>query len=92
MTAAPPKQLPALLSITELATLLGLPRHVIRDHADAGRIPTFKVGPKDGIGRQKRQVSLAALREHFPELWDAVMLKAEAYDAALFPANDADDD
>lgn len=84
-------QLPALLSITELALLLKLPRHVIRDHVDAGRIPTFKLGPRDASGRQKRQISLAALRKDFPELWDAVMLMSESYDAAIAANRDDDD-
>lgn len=85
-------QLPALLSITELALLLKLPRHVIRDHVDAGRIPTFKMGPSDARGRQKRVVSLAALRKDFPELWEAVMMMSEGYDAAVLAiAADEDD-
>ena len=74
------RALPAVLSITELAALLGVPRHMIRDHADAGRIPTFRLGGDAG----KRLVSLAALRRDFPELWDAVMLKADAYEASVF--------
>ena len=76
------RQLPAVLSLTEFAALLGVRRHVVRDHAAAGRIPTFKMG-------RRLLVSMAKLRKEFPDLWEAVLLKSEAYDAAVF--NDTDE-
>lgn len=83
------RALPALLSITELSELLDMPRHVIRDHVAAGRIPSTTFGDHK---KAKRYVSVAALRTAFPELYEAVMLKGEAYAAAKAARADADED
>lgn len=80
------RALPAILSLTELATLLGLPRHAIRDLVESGALPSFQATGSGG----KRRVSLAALREHKPDWYAAVMFKADAYETSVF-ADDADE-
>lgn len=68
------RALPAELSVTELALLLNVPRERIRRRVDSGRIPSTKTG--DG-STSKRVIYLATLRRELPELYDAVLLKAQ---------------
>lgn len=68
------RAIPAFMSITQFADLLGLPRKMVAYRVDAGTIPSMKMG----AGRNARRwVSIARLKQSFPELWDAVLMKAD---------------
>ncbi len=69
--------LPAELSITHLAELLGLERHVVEHRVEQGTIPSYKVG----LGKNsKRVVNLETLRVRFPDLYEAVVMRSDALD------------
>lgn len=71
------KGIPAELSCTELALLLGLKRKTVDYRMRHGTIPSRRVGSS---ARGKRVVFLSDLREKFPELYDALILRSQALD------------
>ena len=64
---------PAELSLTELATLLGVGRHELDYRVKVGRLRVFR---PSGSPRGKRKVSLEAVREAFPEVYESLMQRA----------------
>lgn len=66
--------IPAELSITQLAKVLGLPRHTVEHRVEVGTIPSYKTGPSKN---SKRVVNIETLRSSFPELYEAVVMRSE---------------
>lgn len=63
----------AEFSLTELAALLGVPRHEIDYRVKRGRLAVFR---PSGNPRGKRKVSLEAVREAYPEVYESLLLRA----------------
>lgn len=67
-------ELPAWLTISQLAAILGLSRRAVAYRVRKGTIPSKKLGP---ARTAQRVVFLATLEREFPELWQAIILKTD---------------
>jgi hypothetical protein len=63
----------AEFSLTELAALLGVPRHEIDYRVKRGRLAVFR---PSGNPRGKRKVSLEAVRDAYPEVYESLLQRA----------------
>ncbi len=63
-------QLPAELSITEFATLIGAKRHRIEHRVETGEIPSYKAGLSPN---SPRVIILEELRKHHEGLYEVVL-------------------
>lgn len=70
--------IPAEFSITELATVLGVSRRVIEYRVSQGVLPSVRYSKS---ARGKKVIPTAALKEHHPEIWDAIVLKKHVVDS-----------
>lgn len=61
--------IPAELTCKQLATLMAMPFETIRNRMRRGVIPTIRMGGK-------RVVLISKLQTDFPELYDAILLRA----------------
>ena len=69
----------AEFSLTELAALLGVPRHEIDYRVKRGRLAVFR---PSGNPRGKRKVSLDAVREAYPEVYESLLQRAALFSGA----------
>ncbi len=63
----------AELSLSELAVLLGVPRHELDYRVKTGRLPVFR---PSGNPRGKRKVTLEGVRQAFPEVYESLVQRA----------------
>lgn len=63
----------AELSLTELSALLGIPRHELDYRVKRGRLAIFR---PSGNPRGKRKVTLEAVREAYPEVYESLLQRA----------------
>lgn len=63
----------AEFSLTELAALLGIPRHEIDYRVKRGRLAVFR---PSGNPRGKRKVTLEAVREAYPDVYESLLRRA----------------
>jgi hypothetical protein len=70
MTAA------AEFSLTELAALLGIARHELDYRVKRGRLAVFR---PSGNPRGKRKVTLEAVMEAYPEVYESLLQRASAF-------------
>ena len=63
----------AEFSLTELAALLGVPRHEIDYRVKRGRLAVFR---PSGNPRGKRKVTLEAVREAYPDVYESLLNRA----------------
>jgi excisionase family DNA binding protein len=82
-------ELPAYLTITQLADVLGLTRRSVRYRVEKGTIPSTKMGDERTA---RRVVFLATLKRDFPELWEAVVMKTDVLSFHLDDASLDEDD
>lgn len=81
-------RIPFELTVSELAAMLGVPRHQIAYRVRVGRIPSHRVGRGDGQGA-KRVIFVHELEEHCPEYHRGLIYRAHR--GALVPDDDPDD-
>lgn len=70
--------IPGEFSITELAAVLGVSRHIIQYRVKTGVLPSKRYSKSP---RAKRVIPTAQLKEHHPEIWDAIVLTQHVMDA-----------
>lgn len=63
----------AEFSLTELAALLGIPRHELDYRVKRGRLAVFR---PSGNPRGKRKVTLEAVRDAYPEVYESLLQRA----------------
>jgi len=63
----------AELSLTELSALLGIPPHELDYRVKRGRLAIFR---PSGNPREKRKVTLEAVRQAFPEVYESLLQRA----------------
>ena len=63
----------AELSLSELAKLLGIPRYQLDYRVKRGRLAVFR---PSGNPRGKRKVTLEAVRQAFPEVYESLVQRA----------------
>lgn len=68
----------AEFSLTELAALLGVPRHELDCRVKRGRLPVCR---SSGNARGKRKVTLEAVREASPEVYESLLQRASVLGA-----------
>lgn len=66
----------AEFSVTELAALLGIPRHELDYRVKRGRLAVFR---PSGNPRGKRKVTLEAVREAYPEVYESLLRRASSF-------------
>ncbi len=65
----------AEFSLTELAALLGIPRHELDYRVKRGRLAVFR---PSGNPRGKRKVTLDAVRDAYPDVYESLLQRASS--------------
>jgi hypothetical protein len=66
----------AEFSLTELAALLGIARHELDYRVKRGRLAVFR---PSGNPRGKRKVTLEAVRDAYPEVYESLLQRASTF-------------